>query len=617
MPLSRPAGKILNILLIIMGLALNATAQGTTDEQLAAHYYREGEYDKALLYYERLYSRQPSEENYGYFLNCLLALERYKDAERLAERQAKAHPSVLHYQVDVGRVLLRAGEDDRADKVFDRVIRNMNEASVNQVLDVGRAFSEMNEDDRALEVYYLGRKLMGNAYPFHFQIAQVLGQKGDIEGMINEYLDVLTVSEGYLQSVQTTLNRVVGFEEEGKYNIILQEQLLKRIQKNPDSEVYAEMLIWMYMQQNKFEAALIQVKALDKRNREDGARVINLAQLALSNYKYNVAIDGFEYVKSKGPGNYYYLDAMTGLLRSLKAKVINTDYSQEAIDKLILEYDNALSELGKQSSTASIIRDYAHIKAFYQSRYDNTAVAGAIEMLQHALGLPGLSSIATAEVKLELADIYVLSNNIWEASLLYGQVEKAFKHDEIGHQAKLKNAKVFYYAGDFGWAETQLDVLKGSTSKLISNDALELSAFISENTGLDTTTEALSMFAKTELLAAQHKYDSALIWLSAIEEKFPYHDLADNILFERAGIYAETGRYEDAVKTYLQIPETYPYGILADNALIEAGRLYETVLNDKESAMGAYQRILTDYSGSLFVVEARKRFRSLRGDQYQ
>lgn len=616
MPRSPLLGKTLFAFLLMLLCAGTSFAQSSTDQQLAAQYYRDGEFEKAVLYYERLYEHNQSDENYHYFLGCLLALENFKDAQRLAERQSKDHPKVYRYQVDVGEVLLSSGDKDKADKHFGRLLKDLDKASVNQILDVGKAFIAIDEPDWALEVYYSGRKQMGDSYPFHFQIAQILGQKGDVVGMINEYLDVLQVSNGYIQSVQNTLNRVIGFEEDNRYNAVLLEQLQKRIQRDPSSDIYAEMLVWTYMQQNKYSAAMIQVKALDKRNKEDGERVLDLANLAMSNYKYNVAIDGYEYVKSKGPG-YYYIDAITGLLQALKAKVTTTEYDQVAIEKLVAEYKTTLDELGRRSNTAAIILDYAYVKAFYESKYSNEAVAEAIEILQAALQMPGLNDNMAAVIKTKLADIYVLSNRIWDASLLYGQVEKKFKYDEIGHEAKLKNAKVFYYAGDFGWAEAQLKVLKGSTSKLISNDALELSAFIAENTGLDSTGEALSMFARTELLMAQHKYDSALLQLTAIEETFPTHDIADNILFQRARIFSELRQYQQAADAYMQVADEFSFDILSDNALIEAGRLYEGPLNQESKAMEVYKRILDDHPGSLFVVEARKRFRTLRGDEIQ
>jgi len=356
---------------------------------------------------------------------------------------------------------------------------------------------------------------------------------------------------------------------------------------------------------------------LDKRNKEDGQRVISLAKTALNNYKYDVAIDGYNYMKSKGSSNYYYVESSIALLDAMKLKVVNSAYSETSIDQLILAYQKALDEFGKTASTSQLIVDFAHVKAFYQSRYNNNSVVEAINLLQNGLKIPGLDERQTALLKMELADIYVLTGLIWDASLLYGQVEKRFKYDEIGFEAKLKNAKVFYYSGDFGWSEAQLDVLKGSTSKLISNDAMELSVFISDNTGLDTTTEALSVFSKSELMLAQHKYDSALFMLELIEKNFPGHELSDNILFQKATIAHERGDYLLAAENYMAVYESFSNDILADNALIEAGRIYEKALQDTEKAMSIYETILTEYPSSLFVVEARKRFRSLRGDSVQ
>lgn len=215
-------------------------------------------------------------------MNSLLATEDFKSAQKLAEKHSKAHPKNISFDIDIGRVLRRAGEEDKAEKHFDKIVKGLNNASVNQILNAGRAFSEMNDLPRALMVYTNARKKMGNSYPFHFQIAQVKGEMGDVEGMINEYLNVLTVSNGYIQSVQNTLNRVIGFEEDNKYNEVLLAELNRRVQRNPESDIYAEMLIWIFMKQDKYDAALMQVIALDKKNKEDGQRVIDVANVALS-----------------------------------------------------------------------------------------------------------------------------------------------------------------------------------------------------------------------------------------------------------------------------------------------------------------------------------------------
>lgn len=605
------------LILLLTCIATAATSQGTTDEQLAAYYYNQGDFEKAALYYEKLYEERNSNEHYNYFLTSLLATENFKDAIRLAERHAKDHPNKVSYKIDIGQVHARAGDDAKADKQYDKVIKSLNKASVNQILDAGKAFAAINENDRALEVYYNARKQMGNAYPFHFQIAQILGQKGDVEGMVNEYLDVLDVSPGYLQSVQNTLNRVVGFDEENKYSEVLQSALLERIQKRPSDQIYAEMLIWIYAKQRRFGAALLQVKAIDKRLKEDGERVMDLSDAALNNYQYDVAIDGYQYVKDKGPAGYYYFESVGGLLRAMNAKLTAGLADQPAVERLDAEYESVLSELGLRANTAPIALDYAHFLAFYASKFDTSAVSRSTALLQQALLIPRLSDQDAARLKTELADIYVLQNRIWDASLLYGQVEKAFKHDEIGHTAKLKNALVFYYSGDFGWSQAQLNALKGSTSKLISNDAIELSAFITENIGLDSNLSALQAYARIDLMIAQHKYDSALSALDTLAEAYPSHELSDNIIFRKAEIMASLGKFEDAVALFLKIPEHFPFGILTDNALMQAALINEDKLKQTDQAMQLYEQIITEHTSSLFVVEARKRYRNLRGDQIQ
>ena len=72
---------------------------------------------------------------------------------------------------------------------------------------------------------------------------------------------------------------------------------------------------------------------------------------------------------------------------------------------------------------------------------------------------------------------------------------KEFKNDPLGHLAKFKNAQVYYFSGEYDWCQAQLDVLKASTSKLIANDALELSVLITDNYNMDTSETAMKLFA--------------------------------------------------------------------------------------------------------------------------
>jgi tetratricopeptide (TPR) repeat protein len=392
---------------------------------------------------------------------------------------------------------------------------------------------------------------------------------------------------------------------------LIRTEILKQIQKNPDKVVYSEILVWMLNHLKDFEASFVQSKALDKRLKEDGGRLMKLGETCIESEAYDVAIKCYEYVLGKGPGNPYHLLARLELLNARYVKVVaRNEYTQKDLVELESQFQLALKELGKSSSTVLLIRNLAHIQAFYLGKTEEP-----INLLTEAKSLVGLSASALAEVKLELADILLFSGDVWEASLLYSQVEKAFKHDPIGHEAKFRNARLSFFIGDFAWAQSQLEALKGATSKLISNDALDLSLIIADNTTLDTNPLPLQIYARADLLFFRARYDDALKTLDSIQAQFPNHSLGDEILFKKYQIAMRRNNFAGAKEICEKIMKDYPKDLFGDDACFRLAELYEFRFADIENAKKYYQLILTDYPGSLFSVEARKRFRKLRGDQ--
>jgi len=235
-------------------------------------------------------------------------------------------------------------------------------------------------------------------------------------------------------------------------------------------------------------------------------------------------------------------------------------------------------------------------------------------LLDEMIQFPHLNPNVQARGKISLADFYLMQGERWEATLLYSQVDKKYKDDILGHEARFRNAKLSYYAGDFQWAQTQFDVLKASTSKLIANDALDLSIFIMDNLGLDSVAAPMELYAEADLLVFQNKFDEAFLKLDTIQGSFPAHSLDDDIYYLKSKIYTKQRDYTRAVKMLDAIIADYSDGIRADNALYQLAEIYEKHLIDLEKAKTLYEKIFIDYSGSTFAVEARKRFRKLRGD---
>jgi tetratricopeptide (TPR) repeat protein len=238
----------------------------------------------------------------------------------------------------------------------------------------------------------------------------------------------------------------------------------------------------------------------------------------------------------------------------------------------------------------------------------------AVKLLEEIISMPGIADEFKAECKLELGDILILKNEVWDAALYYGQVDKDFKHDAIGREAKFRNARLSYYLGEFDWAAAQLNVLKAATSQLISNDAMALALLIMDNVA-DSNTAPLLLYSRADLLEFRNDDDDALATLDSVLIQFPKHSLTDEVWYKKAEIFEKKELFDTAAFYFNEIVEKYPDDILADDALFQLANLNENQLNNKTKAMECYEKLLTKYSGSLFVAEARKKFRALRGDK--
>ena len=350
------------------------------------------------------------------------------------------------------------------------------------------------------------------------------------------------------------------------------KQLLLSINKNTNNLQLTEMLIWLYMQSADFKMALIQAKALDKRGENDGKIVYNIGETLLDYQEYDMAIDAFNHILNLNQKSEMYISSCINKLFAM-TKSVSTKKDLKKIDDLYIKYIN---DLGKNSNTVLLLSNYANFKAFYLNQLNEAST-----LLKEAININQISSTDLAECKLEYADIQLLLGNIWEALLYYSQVEKDFKENPIGHEAKLSSAKVAYFQGDFSWAQAQLQVLRASTSKLIANDAMKLSLLITDNYNLDTAEFPMKTFAKADLLIFQNNHNEAFVKFDSILNNFPGHSLEDEIYMRKADIYYRSDSFNLALEMYEKVIQDYSFDILADDAIFKKAKLFEE-MNDLE-----------------------------------
>jgi TolA-binding protein len=429
--------------------------------------------------------------------------------------------------------------------------------------------------------------------------------------MIQAFLRSLEANPTRLQNVKMLFQRYLTGEEDF---MELQNQVFQEIQSGKTADYYPELLAWAFVQSKNYKAALRQLKALDRRNNENGRRVYNLAQTAENDDKYEVAIDAYNYIlEEKGSSSPYFFAAQQQVLDCrLDQLTKGYAYSQEEVKALFNDYESFLDSMGRTGRTASIMADQARLAAIYLNDMDE-----AIKILENLIEAPGINELIKARAKLKLGDYYLVQGKKWDATLLYAQVDKAFPEAEIGEEARFKNAMLSYYTGDFEWAQEQFDILKAATSRLIANDAIDRSVFIMDNLNLDTIAHPLELYADAELLVFQNNFDPAFNKLDSIQNLYPEHGLLDDILYLKGRIALKRNKYEKARDYYAKIVTEYPEEIRADNALFKWAQLEQEQFNNMEEAQRLYEKLFLEYANSTLASEARKRYRILRGDNIQ
>ncbi len=595
-----------NILfLLLLFSCLYSRSQQGIDDALGFQYYQQGQYEQAAEIFSRLFSNTKNDTYFDFWYNSLIRLKRLDEAEKITTKLARQNPKNFHYSLALGRLYQEKGQAEQATRQFLSTINEL-PAEEFKIRELANLFYGFQAYDLAITTFLQGRKLLKDEKRFTYELLSIYRFKKDKQMLIQEYITALGSEPELLLQAETVLASV--FEDNADYQL-LQGALLKKIQKEPQTETYSKLLIWGYLQQQQYEMALRQLIAQDKRIKDDGGILFNTAGTFLANKAYAVAIKAYEYLLSKGKDNAWYLPARVELVEARYQMVIGDQYDKAAIAALAAEYETILAEYGKTPNTVYAIRKLARLQGYYLGEFDK-----AERSLESALEVPGVSTSESGQIKLDLGDIYILTQQPWEAFLIYEQVAKQFEGQPTGNEAHYRAAKLSFYQGNFQYAKSQADILKASTSQLIANDALNLSLLISDNLQTPADSNALKMYADAELLLFRHRYAQTLAKLDSIPVAYPGNSLADDIMMSKCKVYLQMKDTDHAIKVLKELISGQPGSIWMDDALFTLAGLYENELKDTAQAQVLYQQIITEHPGSMFAAEARKRFRKLRGD---
>lgn len=593
-------------LLLFLPLCLLAQSE---DQQLADQYFAQGKFIEAEELYQKLYNKQPQRFFLDKLVATQLAMSQPEAAKKTLERHLrKSNENPSHALIQLGNVALLLNKPEAAEKEFKAAIKEVAN-NPNLVYQVANDFQQINQPSWALQTYQVA-EARNPAFNFHYAKAILYGELGNIEQVYAEFFNLLEIQPNMLQTVQSYMAQWISEDPESATNTFVKETLIEKLQQTDPNPIYEDLLIWVFVQEQNFTGALAQLKALHKRGSNQQATIYNLGVVSLNNANYSTANRCFQFVVDQGPAEPFYLEAKNGLLRS---RFLELEHSitatKEDWTQLANNYAKAIAEVGIYRESAEWMRNLAHLMAYQLNDLDS-----AQNLLDREIEIPNLPTQEWAQAWIAQGDLLVYRQEYYSAILAYARVEKELETEPLGQEAKFRRAKVAYFQGDFPWAKALFDGLKASTSKLMANDALRYAVLIQDNVGLDTSEVAMQIFARADLLHFQKRYTACWTLLDSLEQHFPGHSLADEILYKRAEIQTAKGEFAAAAKSWETLYQYHGTDILGDDALFYQAQLQEKQLNNLAKAQTLYEQLLLNHGDSIFAEEARKRFRLLRGD---
>ena len=570
------------------------------EDIVAKEYFKNGEFEKAQLLYKKLCNKNPN--NYIYLVQLVKTYQQMEQLhvaqELLLDQISKMkYPALL---VELGHNYKLKNDTINANLNYNKAIEAI-DLNVNYAFSIGRTFEDYSLLDQAILVYEHAMQLKATLN-FNMQLARIYGEQGDLEKMFSSYVNFIQDNPNYANNVKRAFADFISEDKNNPNNLILKKVLLKKIQATPNL-LFNDLLSWLFIQQKEYYKAFSQEKAIFKRMPESLNRIENLALIATQEEQYDIAKEIFSYIIEIAQDPEITLEAEYNILKIETGETLEKDY--QTINR---KYLRLLESYGRYPQTIKLQVAYGHFLAFY---LDDTEQA--TRFLKECLDLQ-LTPYQASQVKLELGDILVFQEKFNEALIYYTQIQRSIKNSTISQDARFKVAKTSYYKGDFNWAESQLKILKSSTSQLIANDALDLKLLISDNKYEDSTQAALKLYAKADLLAFQNKTDQAISVLDALLEAHKTETIVDQALYKQAQLFEGKQQYQKAESNYIQIITDYKEDILADDTLFALAELYLNHLAQPEKAKEFYEEIIFNYQDSIYFIDARKKYRMLRGD---
>ena len=201
------------------------------NEELAKEYFDRGEFQKALISYQKLYEEKKG--NINYFMRIVeihQQLEQLDIAEQLLLDMSSKSQNPQHL-VDLGYNYHLKNDNEKAQDYYNQALLKIDENPVYGYY-VAYRFETHALIDLAAKAYERTMELRPEAN-YHIQLARIYGEQGEIEKMFTSYVNFVEKNPSFANQVKRYFSDYISESSEDENNAILRKVLLKKIQEQP------------------------------------------------------------------------------------------------------------------------------------------------------------------------------------------------------------------------------------------------------------------------------------------------------------------------------------------------------------------------------------------------
>jgi len=582
---------------------------------LAQSYEQIGEYQKAKPIYEELYAVQP--DNFAFFqaLNkTYVQLKEYRNSEALLQKKIEKDPDNVSFVALLGSTLYLNEREQEAFSLWENFVqKHKDDMMVYRAL--ANTAIELRAFDKAIDLLQRAKALSEKNFFLGYDLAHLYAFKMDYKKSAEECVELLTVDEKQLPSVEARI-----FSYATRADILNAFISVFEDSKPEKNFAVGSILAKLYSANKEYEKAFTLYKKLDNAGAYKGSELFGFAVRVSGDKAYAKATEVFSYLLTKYPESPYAQSIKIYLAKNAEAELedANTDSSgiwktyppQKFVsEKLYAEPLSIYKETAEKNPYSDVGAEAQYRLGYlYKEKIgDNNA---AQPYFENIISMFTLSKFF-ADACMQLADMKLKNNNPNDALSFYAKiVSNPRTTDEQKNRAKFAKAKIEFFRGHFTEATQLLSQSSSVLSDNSSNDAMELS-FLLTSAFNDSLT--LCKFAEGDFNLLRQKPEKAgQMFLEIIKNEsapFLLRQIAEIRLIQTE---ISENKFSEALAQIDSVLKRDDKNIFADKAALLAARIYQYGIKNREKAIEAYQNLLLTFPGSLYGDKAREAINELR-----